>query len=106
MAASLANAGPSIRSSSTLSGIPTRSDALGNRTSLNSRSTVFLGSGFRKRDLFYYGFIRRAELFHHVVQCSAKCKSLSRIRRLLLQNFYFAWIKGLVFDVDFDGTLD
>lgn len=71
MAASLANAGPSIRSSSTLSGIPTRSDALGNRASLNN-SNVFLGSGFRKHDLFYYGFIRRAELFHHVVQCSAK----------------------------------
>lgn len=84
MAASLMNAGPSIRSSSTLSGIPTRSDVLGNRTSFSS-SSVFLGSGFPKQGLFYYGFIRRAELFHHVLQCSAKCKSFSRIRRPLCE---------------------
>lgn len=75
MAASLVKSVPNIRSVATLSGTPTRSDGLSNFSKSSSRR-VFLGSRLPKRDLFYYGFIRRAELFH-VLQCSAKYRGPS-----------------------------
>lgn len=81
MAASPANSVHSIRSVATLSGIPTRSHVLGG-CSTSSSSSVFLGS---KHGLCYYGFIRRAELFH-ALRCSAKRKSCKHLQ-ISFRNF-------------------
>lgn len=77
MATSLANHVHSIQSLPALPGTSTRCKASRNRSSPIS-SSVFFGSGLPKHDLFYYGFIRRAELFHHVVKCGGNYRGPPR----------------------------
>lgn len=98
MAASLAKSVPNIRSVATLSGTPTRSDRLSS-CATSSRSSVFLGSSLPKRDLFYYGFIRRAELFH-VLQCSAQCKSRNRLK-ISSRKFSLCVAGGWIWNLSF-----
>lgn len=77
MAISLANPVYSIQSLPALPGVSTRCKATRNRSSPIS-SSAFFGSGLPKHDLLYYGFIRRAELYHHVVKCGGNYRGHPR----------------------------